>query len=99
MVQDTLTTEEAALYLRLHPRTVERKAREGALPAAKTGRKWLFHRRELDAWADRLAEAAAHREEAEWEENDLRALLAEYGPEDEGLYDNPEALGAKRMVW
>jgi len=99
MAQETFTTDEAAAYLRLHPRTVEKKARKGLLPAAKTGRKWLFRRRDLDAWADRLAAAAADREEAEWEESDLRELLAEYGPEDEGLYDNPEAIGAKRMVW
>jgi excisionase family DNA binding protein len=99
MAQDTLTTEEAAAYLRLHPRTVEKKARKGVLPAAKTGRKWLFRRTDLDAWADRLAEAVAEREEQEWEKNNLRELLADYGPEDEGLYDDPEALGAKRMVW
>jgi excisionase family DNA binding protein len=99
MAQDTLTTEEAAAYLRLHPRTVEKKARKGVLPAAKTGRKWLFRRADLDAWADRLADPAAEREEQTWEENNLRELLADYGPEDEGLYDDPEALGAKRMVW
>jgi len=99
MRQDTLTTEEAAAYLRLHPRTVEKKARKGLLPAAKTGRKWLFRRTDLDAWADRLAAAAADREEAAWETSSLRELLADYGPEDEGLYDDPEAVGAKRMVW
>ena len=98
-MQDMLTTEEAATYLRLHPRTVERKARGGQLPAAKTGRKWLFRRADLDAWADRLAQGAADREEKAWEDNDLRELLADYTPEDEGLYDDPEALGAKRMRW
>jgi hypothetical protein len=33
-------------------------------------------------------------EEADWAFSDRRSLLADYGPEDEGLYDNPEALGA-----
>jgi hypothetical protein len=33
-------------------------------------------------------------EEAEWVFSDRRSLLADYGPEDEGLYDGPEALSA-----
>jgi AraC-like DNA-binding protein len=33
-----------------------------------------------------------------WRCNDHRMLLAEYGPEDEGLYDGPEGLGATRAV-
>jgi len=38
-------------------------------------------------------------EEQAWEESDLRELLADYGPEDEGLYDDPPAIGAKPVVW
>jgi hypothetical protein len=33
-------------------------------------------------------------EEADWVFSNRRSLLADYGPEDEGLYDDPEALGA-----
>jgi len=48
---------------------------------------------------DLAAQVDPDAEEAIWEESDLRELLAEYGPEDEGLYDDPEALGARPMVW
>ena len=36
-------------------------------------------------------------EDEDWRFSDRRALLADYGPEDEGLYDDPEALGATRV--
>ena len=50
MAQDTMTPAEAAAYLRLSPESVKRKALRGEVPAAKTGRKWLFRRADLDAW-------------------------------------------------
>ena len=103
MIAETMNTSEAAAYLRLHPRTLERKARKGLVPAAKTGRKWLFRKADLDKWADllaaQLATADAEAEDREWAELGLRSLAEEYGPEDEGLYDDPEAIGARRAVW
>jgi len=36
-------------------------------------------------------------EDEDWRFSDRRQLLADYAPEDEGLYDNPEALGATRV--
>ncbi len=50
MAQDTMTPEEAAAYLHLSPSTIKRKAREGTVPAAKTGRKWIFRKSDLDEW-------------------------------------------------
>lgn len=50
MAQDTMTPVEAGAYLNLSPGSVLRKARLGEVPAAKTGRKWLFRRSDLDAW-------------------------------------------------
>ena len=47
---NVMTSAEAADYLRLGVDTVKRKARAGELPAAKTGRKWVFRRADLDAW-------------------------------------------------
>lgn len=35
--RDWLTTPEAAAHLRVHPETVRRWAREGAIPAVKLG--------------------------------------------------------------
>lgn len=47
---DVLTLDEAAAYLRVHPRTLRTKASEGEVPGAKVGRVWRFHRRQLERW-------------------------------------------------
>jgi len=44
---DTLSAAEAAAILHLNVKRVQRLAREGKLPAARVGRKWLFRRAEL----------------------------------------------------
>jgi excisionase family DNA binding protein len=62
MGQDTMTPAEAAAYLHLSASTVKRKAREGSVPGAKTGRKWVFRRADLDNW---LSAGAALREQLE----------------------------------
>lgn len=50
MSAETMNVQEAAAFLRLHPETVKKNAREGLLPAAKVGRKWLFLRADLEKW-------------------------------------------------
>jgi len=47
---DVMTLDEAAQYLRVHPRTLRMKASEGKIPAAKIGRVWRFHRQQLESW-------------------------------------------------
>ena len=47
---DILTLDEAAEYLRVHPRTLRVKASEGQIPGAKVGRVWRFHRQQLESW-------------------------------------------------
>ena len=42
---------EASRFLRIHPATVKRLAREGKLPAFRIGNRWRFRHSELDAWA------------------------------------------------
>ena len=44
-----LNVEEAAALLHLNVKRVQGLAREGKLPAARVGRKWLFRRHELEA--------------------------------------------------
>lgn len=44
----TLSAEEAAKFLHLNVKRVQSLAREGKLPAARVGRKWLFRREELE---------------------------------------------------
>lgn len=50
MNREILTAAEAAEYLRIHPNTLKRKARDGLLPGAKIGREWRFRKTDLDAW-------------------------------------------------
>jgi molybdopterin-binding protein len=46
---NTLNAEEAAALLHLNVKRVQGLAREGKLPAARVGRKWLFRRQDLEA--------------------------------------------------
>ncbi len=45
-----MTCEEAATYLRLHPRTVGRLLKVGKLPGVKVGQQWRLRRVDLDAY-------------------------------------------------
>ena len=47
---DTMTINEVAVYMHLHPLTVRRLAREGTLPAYKVGRRWQIGRADLERW-------------------------------------------------
>jgi excisionase family DNA binding protein len=46
-----LTPAEAAAYLRLHPKTVTRMARQHVIPAIRIGKHWRFRYSDLAAWA------------------------------------------------
>ncbi len=48
MDHNLLTCDEAASYLRLHPRTVCRLLQQGKLPGVKIGRQWRIHRQDLE---------------------------------------------------
>lgn len=45
---------EAGLLLRLNPEVVARMAKEGVLPAAKQGQRWVFRRDDLVEYMDKL---------------------------------------------
>jgi excisionase family DNA binding protein len=49
-VDEVLTAEEVAAYLRIHLITVRRWCRQGELPAAKVGRSYRIRRMDLDRW-------------------------------------------------
>src|SRR5258708_34142746 len=57
---DILSAEEAAKLLHLNVKRVQGLARSGRLPASRLGRKWLFHRRDLDRLLGRTAAASVH---------------------------------------
>lgn len=50
MEHELLTCEEAATYLRVHPRTVGRLLKAGRLPGVKVGRQWRLRKADLDAY-------------------------------------------------
>ena len=55
----TLDAEGAAQLLHLNVKRVQMLAREGKLPAARVGRRWLFRREEIEALLRRRSPAAA----------------------------------------
>lgn len=56
----TLTLDQAAAYLKLHPHTVQERARAGAIPGSKPGRRWVFIESDLEAYLRSLQGAACH---------------------------------------
>jgi len=49
-MEDIMTIEEVAKYLKLKPQTIYMWAQNGKIPAAKIGREWRFRRDLVDAW-------------------------------------------------
>jgi excisionase family DNA binding protein len=45
-----LNTEEAAALLQIHPKTLQRMARQGSVPAFRIGDLWRFRASALDEW-------------------------------------------------
>jgi len=48
---EAYTAEEIAQYLKLHPYTVRRLAREKKIPAFRVGGQWRFRRDDIDKWS------------------------------------------------
>jgi len=61
-IDEIMTIEEVARYLRLHELTVRRLAREGEIPAFKIGRQWRVKKALLDRWIEREAMRNVHQE-------------------------------------
>ncbi len=49
-VERPLMCEEAAAFVRVHPKTVKRMARRGILPGYFRFGRWFFYASELDRW-------------------------------------------------
>ncbi len=47
-----LSVDEVAAYLKLHPLTVRRLARQGDIPAVKIGRQWQARRDLPERWVE-----------------------------------------------
>ena len=48
-----LDSEEAAAFVRIHPKTLQRFARKGQIQAIHIGKLWRFRQSALDAWIER----------------------------------------------
>ena len=68
---DTLTLEQAAAFLHMHPVTLCKKAKAGLIPAMKPGKRWVFLRVALELYltpeyetqalqGDRMEETLCH---------------------------------------
>jgi nitrogen PTS system EIIA component len=49
-MDDIMTLEEVAKYLKLKPQTIYTWAQKGDIPAAKLGREWRFKKSIIDKW-------------------------------------------------
>ncbi|MBL0077218.1 MAG: helix-turn-helix domain-containing protein [Rhodocyclaceae bacterium] len=47
---NTLDLHQAAAFLKMHPDTVQRRARRGLIPSAKPGKSWVFIENDLADW-------------------------------------------------
>jgi excisionase family DNA binding protein len=50
-------SQAAQLLGNMHPRTLQRLARTGIIPAIKIGRSWFFRASALDAWVNSQVES------------------------------------------
>jgi excisionase family DNA binding protein len=48
--EQLLDTEEAAALLRIHPKTLQRLARNGEIVGIQIGKLWRFRASQLDQW-------------------------------------------------
>ncbi len=49
-MDDIMTLEEVAKYLKLKPQTIYAWVQDGKIPAAKLGKEWRFKKTLIDKW-------------------------------------------------
>jgi excisionase family DNA binding protein len=52
-MDEIMTIEEVAKYLKLKPQTIYTWAQTGKIPAAKLGKEWRFKKTVIDKWFNR----------------------------------------------
>jgi excisionase family DNA binding protein len=55
-----LTSEEAAALLSIHPKTLQKFARSGKIPAVRIGDLWRFRASALDEWVRGAVSSSCH---------------------------------------
>lgn len=61
--KEIMDTKEVSEFLKLHPFTVNKLAREGKIPAFKIGADWRFHRKYIESWIKEKVAYNAQRKE------------------------------------
>jgi excisionase family DNA binding protein len=51
--EPVLDSEEAAALLNIHPKTLQRLARDGKVPGVRIGKLWAFRASTLNRWLER----------------------------------------------
>jgi nitrogen PTS system EIIA component len=51
-MDEIMTIEEVAKYLKLKPQTIYTWAQNGKIPSAKLGKEWRFKKSIIDKWFD-----------------------------------------------
>jgi excisionase family DNA binding protein len=60
-MENLMTIEETAAYLRVGKKTIYRLLKQGEIPATKVGRQWRFNKASIDKWLiKKPAETGAH---------------------------------------
>ena len=49
-IEQLIDTDEAAAVLKIHPKTLQRLARNGEIAGIQIGKLWRFRASELDRW-------------------------------------------------
>jgi excisionase family DNA binding protein len=49
-MEDIMTLEEVAKYLKVKPQTIYTWAQDAKIPAAKIGKEWRFRKSVIDRW-------------------------------------------------
>lgn len=52
-MDEIMTIEDVAKYLKLKPQTIYTWAQNGKIPAAKLGKEWRFKKSVIDRWFNR----------------------------------------------
>jgi excisionase family DNA binding protein len=55
-----LSSEQAASLLQIHPKTLQRLARAGQVPACRVGDLWRFRASDLDEWVRSSVSSSRH---------------------------------------
>lgn len=51
-LDNVLTIEELAIYLKISKSTLYKLVREGKIPSQKVGRHWRFRKKSIDRWLE-----------------------------------------------